>query len=256
VIQEFALYDLCQFVPQFMVACFYGLSLSLQVAAAKAAFALGSPWRNMDGTGRRDLMLKLADLIERDREYLENLEALDNGKPLGREGQYRTSMDVHLVIQHYRYFAGWADKITGSTIPVDGNIFCYTRKEPVGVCGCIIPWNFPLAMQAWKLAPALATGCTVVLKTSEKTPLSVLHVSKLILDAGFPPGVVNTVSSCESRVCFVRSLSIRILMYGCLLLRSLFLCRCLALVLTQVNTSHVIPMWTRLPLQVAHGLAT
>jgi aldehyde dehydrogenase (NAD+) len=177
-----------------MVACICGLSLSLQVAAAKAAFALGSPWRTMDGTGRRDLLLKLADLIERDREYLEDLEALDNGKPLGREGQYGTSMDVHLVIQHYRYFAGWADKIKGSTIPVDDNFLCYTRKEPIGVCGCIIPWNFPLAMQAWKLAPALATGCTVVLKSSEKTPLTALHVSKLILEAGFPPGVVNTLS--------------------------------------------------------------
>jgi acyl-CoA reductase-like NAD-dependent aldehyde dehydrogenase len=177
-----------------MVACFCCNSLSLQVAAAKAAFSLGSPWRTMDGTGRRDLMLKLADLIERDRDYLENLEALDNGKPLGREGQYGTHMDVHLVIQHYRYFAGWADKMKGSTIPVEGNVFAYTRKEPIGVCGCIIPWNFPLAMQAWKLGPALATGCTVVLKTSEKTPLTALHVSKLIVEAGFPPGVVNTLS--------------------------------------------------------------
>jgi acyl-CoA reductase-like NAD-dependent aldehyde dehydrogenase len=109
-----------------MVGCFFGLSISIQVAAAKAAFSLGSPWRTMDGTGRRDLMLKLADLIERDRDYLENLEALDNGKPLGREGQYGTHMDVHLVIQHYRYFAGWADKMKGSTIPVDGNTFAYT----------------------------------------------------------------------------------------------------------------------------------
>lgn len=166
----------------------------MQVAAAKAAFQLGSPWRSMDGTGRRDLMLKLADLIERDREYLERLEALDNGKPLGHEGQYGTAGDVHLVIQHYRYFAGWADKIQGKTVPVDGNYFCYTRREPVGVCGCIIPWNFPLLMQAWKLAPLLASGCTGIVKTSEKTPLSALHVSKLIKEAGFPPGVVNTLS--------------------------------------------------------------
>lgn len=148
----------------------------------------------MDGTGRRNIMLKFADLIERDREYLEQLEALDNGKPLGREGQYGTKADLHLVIQHYRYFAGWADKMMGKTIPVEGNVFCYTRKEPLGVCACIIPWNFPLAMQAWKLAPALAAGNTVVLKTSEKTPLSALHVSKLVKEAGFPPGVVNTLS--------------------------------------------------------------
>jgi acyl-CoA reductase-like NAD-dependent aldehyde dehydrogenase len=146
----------------------------------------------MDGTGRRDLMLKLADLIERDRAYLEELEALDNGKPLGREGQYGAAADLHLTIQHYRYYAGWADKLQGSTIPVDGNVFCYTRKEPVGVCGCIIPWNFPLAMQAWKMGPALAAGNTVVLKTSEKTPLSALYICKLIKEAGFPPGVVNT----------------------------------------------------------------
>jgi acyl-CoA reductase-like NAD-dependent aldehyde dehydrogenase len=164
------------------------------VAAAKAAFALGSSWRSMDGTGRRDLILKLADLIERDRDYLVKLESLDNGKPFGLEGQYGSAGDVHLLIQFYRYFAGWADKITGSTIPVDGNIFCYTRKEPIGVCGCIIPWNFPLLMQAWKLGPALAAGCTVVLKTSEMTPLTALYISKLIQEAGFPPGVVNTLS--------------------------------------------------------------
>lgn len=148
----------------------------------------------MDGTGRRDLLLKLADLIERDREYLEELEALDNGKPLGREGQYGTTADVYLTVQQFRYYAGWADKLQGKTIPVNGNVFCYTRREPIGVCGCIIPWNFPLLMQAWKLAPALAAGNTVVLKTSEKTPLSALHVSKLIKEAGFPPGVVNTLS--------------------------------------------------------------
>ena len=103
-------------------------------------------------------------------------------------------VDVALTISVYRYAAGWADKIAGDVIPVDGNSLCYTRKEPVGVCGAIIPWNFPLAMQSWKLAPALATGCTVVLKSSEKTPLSALFVSKLIKEAGFPAGVVNTLS--------------------------------------------------------------
>ena len=144
------------------------LHVILQVTAAKAAaFALGSPWRSMDGTGRRDLILKFAALIDRDRDYLVKLESLDNGKPLGHEGQYGSAREVYLVIQFYRYFAGWADKLTGSTIPVDGsNVFCYTRKEPTGVCGSIIPWNFPLLLQAWKLGPALAAGCTVVLKTS------------------------------------------------------------------------------------------
>lgn len=103
-------------------------------------------------------------------------------------------MDVSITVAVYRYYAGWADKIQGKTIPIDGNNLCYTRREPVGVCGCIIPWNFPLVMQAWKLGPALACGCTVVLKSSEKTPLTALYVSKLIKEAGFPPGVVNTLS--------------------------------------------------------------
>lgn len=148
----------------------------------------------MDASGRRDLILKLCDLMERDREYLEELEALDNGKPLGRDGQYGSVVDVALTIKLYRYYAGWADKIQGKTIPVDGNTLCYTRREPIGVCAAIIPWNFPLAMQSWKIAPALATGCTIVLKTSEKTPLSGLHIAKLCREAGFPPGVVNVLS--------------------------------------------------------------
>jgi aldehyde dehydrogenase (NAD+) len=148
----------------------------------------------MNATARRDQILQLADLIERDSDYLSEIEALDNGKPLGREGQYGTALDIYLTIQHFRYFAGWADKIQGKTIPVEGNHLCYTQREPVGVCGCIIPWNFPLLMAAWKLAPAIASGCTVVLKTSEKTPLSVLHVCKLIKEAGFPAGVVNVLS--------------------------------------------------------------
>jgi len=168
--------------------------VDLAVKAAVEAFRLGSPWREMDGVEKRDLLLKIADLMDRDREILEEIEALDNGKPLGRDGQYGTQADIQLVIQHFRYYAGWADKIQGKVIPVEGNNLCYTRREPVGVCGCIIPWNFPLAMLAWKLGPALAAGCTVVLKTSEKTPLSALHFAKLVKEAGFPPGVVNILS--------------------------------------------------------------
>lgn len=95
----------------------------------------------MDGSARRDLLLKLADLIERDATYLEELESLDNGKPLGRNGQYGTVTDINLAIAQYRYMAGWADKIHGRVIPVDGNNLCFTRREPVGVCGCIIPWK-------------------------------------------------------------------------------------------------------------------
>lgn len=168
--------------------------VDIAVKAAKDAFALGSPWRSMNGSARRDLLIKLADLIERDSVYLSNLESLDNGKPLGVGGYYGSVIDVSLTIKCYRYYAGWADKINGESIPIEGDMFCYSRKEPIGVCGCIIPWNFPMLMQAWKLAPALACGCTIVLKTSEKTPLSGLYISKLIKEAGFPPGVVNTLS--------------------------------------------------------------
>ena len=162
--------------------------------AATAAFDLSSPWRSMDGSTRRDLVLKFSDLVERDRDYLERLEALDNGKPLDRQGQYGTAFDITLVTKCFRYYAGWADKLAGQTIPIDGNNFCYTRREPIGVCACIIPWNFPLVMLAWKLGPALCTGNTVVLKTSEKTPLTALHCAKLFHEAGFPAGVVNILS--------------------------------------------------------------
>jgi len=156
------------------------------VQAARAAFTTGA-WSRMSGRDRARLLLKLADLIEARAEELARLETLDNGKPL-RESQ---TVDLPLTIGCYRYYAGWADKIQGKTIPVNGPFFCYTRHEPVGVVGQIIPWNFPLLMQAWKLAPALAAGNTVVLKPSTYTPLTALRVGELILEAGFPPGVVN-----------------------------------------------------------------
>jgi aldehyde dehydrogenase (NAD+) len=157
------------------------------VAAARAAFEKG-PWRKkMTASQRGLLMNKLADLIEKHAEELAQLEALDNGKP------YHVALgaDLPLTIACYRYYAGWADKIQGKTIPVQGRYFTYTKHEPVGVVGQIIPWNFPLLMQAWKLGPALASGCTVVMKPAEQTPLSALRVGELILEAGFPEGVVN-----------------------------------------------------------------
>merc|ERR1712055_525877 len=159
------------------------------VKAATEAFRLGSPWRTMDASRRGELLYKLADLIERDQVLLASLETLDNGKP------YVMSMmaDVALTIKCYRYFAGWADKNVGQTIPIDGNFMTYTRHEPVGVCGQIIPWNFPLLMQAWKLGPALATGNTAVMKLAEQTPLTGLHIAHLVKEAGFPPGVVNVI---------------------------------------------------------------
>src|ERR1700726_5336083 len=160
--------------------------VDLAVEAARKAFEDG-PWRKMNASERGRLLNKLADLIEQNMEELAALESLDNGKP------YRDALtaDLPLTIKCYRYYAGWADKNHGKTIPVEGDFFCYTKHEPVGVVGQIIPWNFPLLMQAWKLGPALATGCTVVMKPAEQTPLSALRVGELIMEAGFPEGVVN-----------------------------------------------------------------
>ena len=123
------------------------------------------------------------------------LESIDNGKPLAPDGAiYGSSTDIHLVLECFRYYAGHADKLEGKHIPIDGDFLCYTVHEPVGVVGQIIPWNFPLLMMAWKMGPALATGCTIVMKTSEKTPLSGLHLAKLVNEAGFPKGVFNCLS--------------------------------------------------------------
>ncbi len=161
--------------------------VDLAVKAARRAFHAKSQWRRMSAAERGKLIHRLADLIEKNKEELATLESLDNGKPR----HVAMAADLPLVIACYRYYAGWADKIQGKTIPIGGDYFCYTRHEPVGVVGQIIPWNFPLLMQAWKLGPALAAGNTVVMKLAEQTPLSALRVGELILDAGFPEGVVN-----------------------------------------------------------------
>ena len=156
------------------------------VRAARQAFENG-PWRRMAASERGRLLLRLADLIETHGSELARLEALDNGKPVS----VATAVDVPKTVACYRYFGGWADKIHGKTIPIDGDYLCYTRHEPIGVVGQIIPWNFPMLMMAWKLAPALATGNTILLKPAEQTPLSALRIGELILEAGFPEGVVN-----------------------------------------------------------------
>jgi aldehyde dehydrogenase (NAD+) len=156
------------------------------VEAARKAFTTGD-WAQMSAARRGELLYKLADLIEQNKAELARLETLDNGKPLNES----LNVDLPLVISIYRYYAGWPDKIQGKTIPVNGPFFCYTRHEPVGVVGMIIPWNFPLLLQACKMAPALATGNTLILKPAEQTPLSALRIGELILEAGFPPGVVN-----------------------------------------------------------------
>jgi aldehyde dehydrogenase (NAD+)/phenylacetaldehyde dehydrogenase len=158
------------------------------VEAARDAFDNG-PWSRMGTAERSRLIYKLADLIEENKQELAELESLDNGKPM-RE---LIAADLPLTIEHFRYYAGWSTKIMGQTIPSQGNFFTYTKHEPLGVVGQIIPWNFPLLMAAWKLGAALATGCTVVLKPAEQTPLSALYLAELIEEAGFPKGVVNIV---------------------------------------------------------------
>ncbi len=161
------------------------------VNAARKAFDEG-PWPRMSGQERAKLMHKLADLIDERLERLAQLESLDNGKPIG----FSKGADIPFSSSHFRYMAGWADKIYGEVTPHDskqGKHFSYCLKEPVGVVGAIIPWNFPMLMAAWKLAPALAAGCTVVLKPSEKTPITALELGQLFKDAGFPEGVVNIV---------------------------------------------------------------
>ncbi|HMB04917.1 MAG TPA: aldehyde dehydrogenase family protein [Isosphaeraceae bacterium] len=164
--------------------------IDLAVKAARKAFDDRSgPWRKMDARDRGRLMNRLADLIEENKEELAESETLDNGKPISES----LHVDLPLVIDCFRYYAGWADKIHGQTIPIRGNYFCYTKREPVGVAGQIIPWNFPLLMAAWKWGPALAAGCTSVLKPSSQTSLTALLLGELALEAGYPAGVVNIV---------------------------------------------------------------
>jgi phenylacetaldehyde dehydrogenase len=161
------------------------------VKAARKAFDDG-PWPRMSPSERGRILWKLADLIEKQTEQFATLESLDNGKPL----TVARVADVPLTVDMFRYMAGWATKITGTTIPISfpGEYLSFTLREPVGVVGQIIPWNFPLLMAAWKLAPALATGCTVVLKVAEQTPLTGLRLGELCQEAGLPDGVVNVLA--------------------------------------------------------------
>lgn len=164
------------------------------VSAARTAFETG-PWSKMTASERGKLVWKLADLLEQNLEEFAQLESLDNGKPLS----VARAADVPLAIELFRYMAGWSTKIEGNTIPLSvpytpgAKYLAYTLREPVGVVGQIIPWNFPLLMAAWKLGPALATGNTIVLKPAEQTPLSALRLGELIQEAGIPDGVVNIV---------------------------------------------------------------
>ncbi|KAG2485836.1 hypothetical protein HYH03_015419 [Edaphochlamys debaryana] len=159
------------------------------VAAARRAFDEG-PWPRMTGKERGRLLYRLADAMEAAKDELAALETLDNGKPLF----WSKAADVPLSIDHFRYYAGWADKIHGKTIPVDGPYWAYTFHEPIGVVGQIIPWNFPLLMAAWKLGPALAAGNCVVIKPAEQTPLTCLRLAQLAKEVGLPDGVLNVVT--------------------------------------------------------------
>lgn len=162
--------------------------VDLAVAAARRAFRLGSTWRTMDASARGRLLSRLADAIERDSDYLARLETLDNGKPLTS-----SRGEIDFAVSVFRYFAGWADKLHGDTLPVDGSFLSFTKKEPVGVCGQITPWNYPIPMVAWKWATALAAGCTVILKPAEQTPLTALALAALSKEVGFPAGVINVI---------------------------------------------------------------
>ncbi|KXN83709.1 Aldehyde dehydrogenase [Leucoagaricus sp. SymC.cos] len=161
------------------------------VAAARDAFR--TTWgKNVTGFERARLINKLADLVERDAQELAELESLNNGKPV----KVARDFDIGDSVQCLRYYAGWADKVIGQSLEVDNKTkLAFTRHDPIGVCGQIIPWNYPINMWAWKVAPALAVGCTIVMKPSELTPLTALKLSELVMEAGFPPGVLNTVPS-------------------------------------------------------------
>jgi phenylacetaldehyde dehydrogenase len=162
--------------------------IDLAVAAARRAFETG-PWRTMSPSERARLIYRLADEIERRLEDFALLESLDNGKPIA----VARVADVPMSIDNLRYMSGWATKINGDTISIPGEFHAYTRREPIGVAGQIIPWNFPLLMAAWKIGPALAAGCTIVLKPAEQTPLTALLLAEVAASVGFPPGVLNVV---------------------------------------------------------------
>jgi acyl-CoA reductase-like NAD-dependent aldehyde dehydrogenase len=166
----------------------HGEAADVDVAVGAARQALTGDWAAVSPAERGRLIGRLADLIAEHADELAELESLDNGKPI----RFAKAVDLDLTIGHFRYFAGWPSKLVGETVPVSvPGEFCYTLKEPVGVCGQIVPWNYPLLMAAWKVAPALAAGCTVVLKPAEETPLTAVRLGELALAAGIPPGVLN-----------------------------------------------------------------
>ncbi len=163
------------------------------VSVARRAFE-DPAWQNMNAVQRSALLYRLADLIERDAEELAVLECLDNGKPAA----FTRAVEIEGSIRTFRYFAGWPTKFGGETLPVSprsgAQVLNYTLREPVGVAALIVPWNYPMSMAAWKIAPAVAAGCAVILKPAEQTPLTALRLGELALEAGFPPGIINIVT--------------------------------------------------------------
>jgi len=164
------------------------------VAAARACFE-GHAWRSLSARKRGALLYRAADLLEQRAEQMARLETLHNGKPL-----FESRIDIAMTVETLRYYAGWADKLTGETLPVDGAFFTYTLREPVGVVAAIVPWNFPLNLACWKFAPALAAGCTVILKPASETPLTALAMADIMVEAGFPPGAFNVLPGGGSTV--------------------------------------------------------
>ncbi len=162
------------------------------VAAARACFD-SAAWRDLSARKRGRLLFKAADLLEARLDEFARLETAHNGKTL-----FESKIELTLTVSTLRYYAGWADKIVGDTLPVEGPFFTYTLREPVGVVGAIVPWNFPLNIASWKFAPALAAGCTVVLKPASETPLTALLFAEIALEAGLPPGAFNVVSGAGS----------------------------------------------------------
>jgi aldehyde dehydrogenase (NAD+) len=158
------------------------------VQAARACFE-SDAWRGMSGRKRGRLLFKTADLLEARLDEFARLETAHNGKTL-----FESKIEIGMTVNTLRYYAGWCDKITGDTLPVEGPFFTYTLREPIGVVGAITPWNFPLNIASWKFAPALAAGCTMILKPASETPLTALLFAELILEAGFPPGAFNVLS--------------------------------------------------------------
>ncbi|RSL56801.1 Aldehyde dehydrogenase [Fusarium duplospermum] len=172
-----------------ITSVFEGTEKDVDLAVSAARKAFETTWKRSKPEDRGRLLYKLADLAEKNKELLAAVESLDNGKSINN-----ARGDVDMVIGCLWYYAGWADKIEGKTIDIAQDMFHYTRSEPLGVCGQIIPWNFPLLMFAWKIGPALATGNTVIMKTAEQTPLSGLVFTQFIQQAGFPAGVFNLVT--------------------------------------------------------------